>query len=51
MDYATYKVVILSANPEEDQKRLNELAREGFQVVTTYCEDRVILRKVVKGKP
>lgn len=41
----TYKVIILDPDPESAERELQAWANRGFEVVASYCEDRIILRK------
>ncbi len=41
----TYKVIILDPDPEFAENAIQAWVNRGFEVVTSYCEDRIILRK------
>lgn len=46
-----YKVIILDPDPEDAEKQLAKLSKDGWSVISSYCEDRVILTRFPERKP
>ena len=40
-----YKVIILDPSPEDAEEQLNKLVIDRWEVVCSYCEDRIILKR------